>query len=267
MPVPVLRTKPISYNAISSCAQPTPSSLIKSELSSSSGTQRPISPLRLSHAQYSFCLSILHGLQRHFDAGPFLFPPDPQGWGLPNYDSIVKHPMDLSTVEKKLNQDMYATPIEFIYDLRLIFDNMRAYYAPNTNTRKMGERLEQYLEWQLHREKAKAIFADNLENGKSIYPHPTLNNKPSPEEYSKSSLQSKDTYSKAHDSSVENRQFDTQQSHDKTVKQETMSPGAPSDGGKFIKYFYLIYLFIIIFFGFGFVGDIQFNSEFDGSTY
>ena len=46
---------------------------------------------------------------------------------LADYPTIVKHPMDLGTVEKQLNANKYRTVEEFIDDVQLIWDNCKAY--------------------------------------------------------------------------------------------------------------------------------------------
>lgn len=45
---------------------------------------------------------------------------------IPNYYKIIKKPMDLSTVKKKLQKkhsQHYQTPEDFVADVRLIFKN------------------------------------------------------------------------------------------------------------------------------------------------
>lgn len=58
--------------------------------------------------------------------------PHPRGswWcreGIPDYFLIVKHPMDLGTVQDKLKRNLYPTPDEFAADMRLVFSNCRLY--------------------------------------------------------------------------------------------------------------------------------------------
>jgi hypothetical protein len=47
--------------------------------------------------------------------------------GIPDYFLIVKHPMDLGTVQDKLKRNLYPTPDEFAADMRLVFSNCRLY--------------------------------------------------------------------------------------------------------------------------------------------
>ena len=46
-------------------------------------------------------------MRRHRSIGPFLMPVDPIKQGLENYFNIVKVPMDISTIDKKLKKDEY----------------------------------------------------------------------------------------------------------------------------------------------------------------
>lgn len=47
--------------------------------------------------------------------------------GLTDYPQIVKNPMDLSTINKKLREDRYHTVEEVLDDIQLIWDNCKLY--------------------------------------------------------------------------------------------------------------------------------------------
>lgn len=53
------------------------------------------------------CASILKKLQKFKSARPFLYPVDPISQGVPEYPTIVKHPIGLSDIEKKLKTGVY----------------------------------------------------------------------------------------------------------------------------------------------------------------
>ncbi|XP_029680125.1 CREB-binding protein-like isoform X4 [Formica exsecta] len=57
----------------------------------------------------------------------FRQPVDPQALGRPDYPTIEKKPMDLSTIEKKLDTEKYSDPWEYVDDVRMMFDNARLY--------------------------------------------------------------------------------------------------------------------------------------------
>ena len=54
----------------------------------------------------------------------------------PDYMQYVQTPMDLQTIEKKVNSDSYETPEDFEYDCMLVFKNCEAY-----NAARKGEHL------------------------------------------------------------------------------------------------------------------------------
>lgn len=58
-------------------------------------------------------------------AAPFLTAVDPVALQLPDYWDVVKHPMDLSTVERKLAEEPtpYTEPAQWESDMRQIFHN------------------------------------------------------------------------------------------------------------------------------------------------
>jgi E1A/CREB-binding protein len=61
------------------------------------------------------------------DSLPFRVPVDPALQGIPDYFDIIKHPMDLSTIKRKLDQGSYANPWEYVDDIWLMFNNAWTY--------------------------------------------------------------------------------------------------------------------------------------------
>lgn len=54
---------------------------------------------------------------------PFRQPVDPQLLQIPDYFDIVKNPMDLSTIKRKLDTGQYQDPWQYVDDVWLMFDN------------------------------------------------------------------------------------------------------------------------------------------------
>ncbi|XP_032395222.1 bromodomain-containing protein 3 isoform X2 [Etheostoma spectabile] len=64
-------------------------------------------------------------------AWPFYKPVDVDALGLHDYRDIIKYPMDLGTVKKKLNGGEYQDAQAFAADVRLVFSNCYKYNPPN----------------------------------------------------------------------------------------------------------------------------------------
>ncbi|KAM6895773.1 transcription intermediary factor 1-alpha [Xenentodon cancila] len=76
------------------------------------------------------------------------------------YKELIKTPMDLSIVKKKLESrdgDGYSSPEGFVADVRLIFINCAKYYKSTSEVGSAGLYLEDYFEEQL-----KLIYPDRI---------------------------------------------------------------------------------------------------------
>ncbi|EGX89020.1 histone acetyltransferase GCN5 [Cordyceps militaris CM01] len=91
----------------------------------------------------------LYQMQNHKQAWPFLHPVNRDE--VPDYYTVIKEPMDLSTMEERLTQDMYTGPQELVRDMKLIFDNCRKYNDATTIYSKCAAKLEKYM-WTLVKE-------------------------------------------------------------------------------------------------------------------
>lgn len=63
---------------------------------------------------------------------PFRQPVDAQALGIPDYFEIVRNPIDLSTIKKKLDMGDYRDPWEYVDDVWLMFDNAWLYNRKNS---------------------------------------------------------------------------------------------------------------------------------------
>lgn len=75
----------------------------------------------------SYVMTLLTTIMGHQHAWIFASPVDPYKLNLPDYFDIVKRPMDLRTVQRRLDNDMYRTFGAFANDVRLIFQNALLY--------------------------------------------------------------------------------------------------------------------------------------------
>lgn len=92
---------------------------------------------------YASMQTILTELQNHAAAWPFLQPVNREE--VPDYYEFIKEPMDLSTMEVKLENNRYEKMENFIYDARLVLNNCRMYNGENTSYFKYANRLEKFF--------------------------------------------------------------------------------------------------------------------------
>ncbi|KNE57302.1 hypothetical protein AMAG_18033 [Allomyces macrogynus ATCC 38327] len=86
----------------------------------------------MSMAQFKHALSMLRAIKRLKDAHIFLDPVDPVKLNIPDYPLIITHPMDLSTMERRLTTRAYATIDQLVADFNLMLDNCIKYNGPQS---------------------------------------------------------------------------------------------------------------------------------------
>ncbi|KAI8606980.1 Bromodomain-containing protein, partial [Chytriomyces sp. MP71] len=101
--------------------------------------------------QLKYCSQSLARLKRLKDAPPFLHPVDPVKLGIPTYFTIVTHPMDISTIQKKLDTGAYTSAHGFVDDLNLMFENCWRFNGRESLVGLMAVRLQAYMQTQLEK--------------------------------------------------------------------------------------------------------------------
>lgn len=92
---------------------------------------------------HAFMQHLLTEVQNHTASWPFSTSVNKDE--VPDYYEVIKEPMDLSTMESKLENDHYSTLEEFVYDARLIFNNCRKYNNETTTYYKNANKLEKFF--------------------------------------------------------------------------------------------------------------------------
>ncbi|KAI5958892.1 GCN5 [Candida theae] len=92
---------------------------------------------------YNFMVTLFSEIQNHPSAWPFAVPVNKDE--VPDYYDVIKEPMDLSTMESKLENDKYESFEQFLYDARLIFKNCRSYNSESTTYFKNANKLEKFM--------------------------------------------------------------------------------------------------------------------------
>ncbi|GAB2219737.1 hypothetical protein Droror1_Dr00007374 [Drosera rotundifolia] len=91
-----------------------------------------------------FMRSLLKFMHDHADAWPFKEPVDSRD--VPDYYDIIKDPMDLKTMSKRVESEQYYMTLEmFIADVKRMFANARTYNSPETIYYKCATRLESHF--------------------------------------------------------------------------------------------------------------------------
>ncbi|KAM8933816.1 bromodomain-containing protein 3 isoform 1-T1 [Pelodytes ibericus] len=79
-------------------------------------------------------------------AWPFYKPVDAEALELHDYHDIIKHPMDLSSVKKKMDVREYPDAQAFAADIRLMFSNCYKYNPPDHEVVAMARKLQDVFE-------------------------------------------------------------------------------------------------------------------------
>ncbi|KAM0906929.1 hypothetical protein ACQ4PT_016464 [Festuca glaucescens] len=101
------------------------------------------------------CRTILGKLMDHPGGWLFHQPVDPVLFGIPDYFDVIRNPMDLGTVKKKLTNKSYFGTDEFAVDVRLTFSNAMKYNPPGNQVHTVAEQLNIMFdsEWKLYERK------------------------------------------------------------------------------------------------------------------
>lgn len=91
----------------------------------------------------------MRNLKKHRDATPFLQPVDYINLNIPDYPKIIHHPMDLTTVDKKLNSGQYSSVDQWICDVRLVFNNCFKFNGPEATISMLCQNVESAFEKSL----------------------------------------------------------------------------------------------------------------------
>lgn len=100
------------------------------------------------------CVRLLSRLMRHQHAWPFNAPVDPVALKLPDYHDVVQTPMDLSTVQERLQAKTYTHAKEFVRDVMLTFENALDYNPPDNFVYKHAESVMGYFKTLLKNARA-----------------------------------------------------------------------------------------------------------------
>ncbi|CAH1429069.1 unnamed protein product [Lactuca virosa] len=92
------------------------------------------------------CEALLTRLMGHNFGWVFNTPVDVVALKIPDYYTVIQHPMDLGTVKTKLMSGRYMDPWAFAGDVRLTFSNAMTYNPRGNDVHIMAETLSKYFE-------------------------------------------------------------------------------------------------------------------------
>mmetsp|Transcript_35612 Transcript_35612/g.40445 ORF Transcript_35612/g.40445 Transcript_35612/m.40445 type:complete len:235 (+) Transcript_35612:143-847(+) len=122
---------------------------------------------------------LLKTLENDEDAYEFRQPVDFKGLGLTDYPKIIRHPIDLSSVKKKLKTGKYSYHDEIISDVQLIWENCKTYNMANSFIYLQAEKMEKLTKKQLGIMKLgvpRAISEEKKEDGNAEGDNPEEEN-------------------------------------------------------------------------------------------
>ncbi|CAK1548954.1 unnamed protein product [Leptosia nina] len=94
--------------------------------------------------ELQFCKNLLCEMECHEHAWPFLIPVNTKLF--PQYKKVIKCPMDLSTIRRKLQESGYKCKEEFASDVRLIFSNCEVFNEDDSPVGRAGHSMRQFFE-------------------------------------------------------------------------------------------------------------------------
>ncbi|CAR26561.1 ZYRO0B12672p [Zygosaccharomyces rouxii] len=96
--------------------------------------------------QQRHAIMTIKAVKRLKDARPFLKPVNPVALNVPFYFNYIKRPMDLSTIERKLNVNAFETPEQVQDDFNLMVNNCVKFNGPQAVISQMARNIQASFE-------------------------------------------------------------------------------------------------------------------------
>ncbi|KAK6031730.1 Bromodomain protein, partial [Ostertagia ostertagi] len=87
--------------------------------------------------------TVLKEVMKHKHAWPFNVPVDTVKLNLPDYHKVIRRPMDMKTIQKRLQNIYYYSAKECMEDIMTMFNNCYTFNPPHSEIVSMGRELEQ----------------------------------------------------------------------------------------------------------------------------
>jgi bromodomain-containing factor 1 len=99
----------------------------------------------ITPAQTKFLLEQIRKAKKTKSATAYLNPVDPVGLKIPTYPELIKHPMDLKTMEEKLKVGQYGTADELMVDFEQMVANSMTFNGAQHPIAQAGQSLRAYF--------------------------------------------------------------------------------------------------------------------------
>ncbi|XP_023724290.1 homeotic protein female sterile isoform X7 [Cryptotermes secundus] len=119
---------------------------------------QPDRPGRITNQIQFLQKNVVKAVWKHQFAWPFHQPVDAKKLNLPDYHKIIKQPMDLGTIKKRLENNYYWSAKECIQDFNTMFTNCYVYNKPGEDVVVMAQTLE-----KLFLTKVAGMFKEEIE--------------------------------------------------------------------------------------------------------
>lgn len=80
----------------------------------------------------------------------------------PDYYLIIKNPIDLKTIKRRIKSDYYTTMDEFRDDMELLFSNAKTYNVENSQVYQDAVAMQQLCDYKI-----KELFDDSSQKSES----------------------------------------------------------------------------------------------------
>ncbi|CAB0030639.1 unnamed protein product [Trichogramma brassicae] len=127
---------------VSSSEAPTPTASPRKEPTAAPSNKSSLT--KKQQRELAPCKLLLEQLERQDEAWPFLLPVNTKQF--PTYKKIIKVPMDLSTIKKKLQDCVYKTRDDFCTDVRQMFINCEVFNEDDSPVGKAGHGMRTFFE-------------------------------------------------------------------------------------------------------------------------
>lgn len=91
---------------------------------------------------------IINNLWKQEGAWLFHYPVDVKAWKIEDYYTIVKDPMDFTTIKSKLSNNEYKSVAEFVTDVNKVFDNCILYNGEANQYSQIAKKMRREFESQ-----------------------------------------------------------------------------------------------------------------------